>query len=311
MHRGPENCEKRGWRGERQFSCRRFRAVVRATRMTPVPLGVFLPPPPAARSWKRPPTVAGGPEGSLVRLARRLNRSTLSRRTPVPDRERERTHSSGHAANRGGEPGQLAIRRLPGLRRSSMNAAQTRRSDPHSDGLTASVWHQSSVRFERIGLGQSESPNTSLRMCVTDDLPARQDASQQNRTRVIAKIFRFVGPLGDESPKIQLRRHHVFVQVKHRETVRRIPATTQLPRITRIKRIGPCRIGDTPPDVRIRNRFAPQFQGHACTRSNRNMSRHATTTARVSPCANRFTRDTPPSDWIGLRTTAGIRSRLR
>ena len=146
-----------------------------------------------------------------------------------------------------------------------MNAARTRRFDPHSDGLTASVRHQSSVRSERIGVWQSESPNTSLGMCVTDDLPARQDASQQNRTRVIAKIFRFVVPLGDESPKIQLRRHHVFVQVEHRETVRRIPAATLLPRITRIKRIGPCRIGDTPPDVRIGNRFAPQFQGHACT----------------------------------------------
>ena len=74
-------------------------------------------------SQKRPPTVTGGPEGSPVQLALRLNRSILPRRTPIPRRERERSHPSSNAANRGGKPGQLAIRRVPGLRRSCVNAA--------------------------------------------------------------------------------------------------------------------------------------------------------------------------------------------
>ena len=43
MHGGPKNREKRGWRGEQQFSCRRFRAGVRATRMSPSHWGFSNP----------------------------------------------------------------------------------------------------------------------------------------------------------------------------------------------------------------------------------------------------------------------------
>ena len=113
LYRGPEeNCEKKDDRGSGGF----FAANSGGDKNVPSTV-------PRRFSQKRPPTVAGGPEGSPVQLARRLNRSILPRRTPIPRRERERSHPSSNAANRGGKPGQLAIRRIPGLRRSCVNAA--------------------------------------------------------------------------------------------------------------------------------------------------------------------------------------------
>jgi len=146
---------------------------------------------------------------------------------------------------------------------------------------------------------------------IADDLAAWQDAADQHRPPVVTQVFRFVRPPGDKGAKIALRRCNVFVQVKHREAVGRIPAPAAPFRDARLARVGPTRIRDAPPDVGVGYRLAQQLQGQVCARSNRNMSRQAASTVRVSRRPQSATRDSPPSAGIGRRTTAGMRSRSR
>ncbi len=189
--------------------------------------------------------------------------------------------------------------------------AQTRFSGPGADGLAAVVRNRSAVAFQRGGVGQPGRLKTGRRVCVAYHLPAGQGAPHQYRPRVVAQIFGLVGPLFDKGAKVQARCHDIFIRVERRETGWRIPAPAPALREGRTEGVRPGRVGNPPPDVRVWNRFAQQLHGQTCVRSNRNMSRHVASNIRVSPRCSKSTRETSSSAWMGLRTTAGIRSRWR
>ena len=231
--------------------------------------------------------------------------------SPIPCHERQRAHPPSHAASRGREPRQLPARTVRRTRRSGPDATQTHLSGFDSDGLTPSVRYRRAVRFKRIGVGQPGPVKAGWRVRVAYDLATRQRAAHQNRSGVVAQVFGLVGPSGDEGAKVHACRHHVFVEVERREAVRWIPATAVALRGGGIERVRPGRIDNSPPDMCVRYRLAQQLHGQACVCSNRNIPRHVASNVRVSPRASRPTREASSSAWIGLRTTAGIRSRLR
>ena len=241
----------------------------------------------------------------------RMTRGTIQRLFPEPRRERQRLSAPGTAAHGCRKPGQLAAGAVRRLRRAGANTAQSICSGLCADGLAASVRHRRAVAFEWVGVGQPRGANTGFRMDVTYDLTSRQEAPDQHRACIVPKILRLIGPRGDEGTEIRSRRRQILVEVERRKAVRRIPAPAVTLRETGIERIGPGRIGDPPPLVGVRHRLPPQLHGQACARSNRNMSRHAASSACVSRCASRPISETPRSTGIGRRTTAGIRSRLR
>ena len=135
-----------------------------------------------------------------------INRRTRCKRSrqrlplpPEPRHERQRPHRPGHTASGGGEPRQLSARTVGGARRSGADSTQTRLLGLVADGLAASVRYRRAVGFERIGVRQPGGLKAGRRVRVTCHLNARQGATNQNRSRVVAQILGFVGPLGDES----------------------------------------------------------------------------------------------------------------
>lgn len=182
---------------------------------------------------------------------------------------------------------------------------------PRSDGLAAGVRYRSAVPFERIGVREPDGVKAARRVRVAYHLTAGQGASNQNRPRVVAQIFGLIGPIGDECAEVEARGHHVFVEVQGGEAIRRIPASAPVPRETRIERIRPSGVADPPPHVRIRNRLPQQLHVQECASSNRNMAWQAESNACVSPRPSKSVREAPSSARMGLRTTAGIRSRWR
>ena len=111
---------------------------------------------------------------------------------------------------------------------------------------------QSFLAVEGVGLWQTCADDPFRRVSIADNLIAGQGSADQKRSGIGSQVFRFVGPLRNEGPEIESRRDLVFVQVKRRETVRRIPAATALLCKRWIKRVGPGRIGDTPPGMAVR-----------------------------------------------------------
>ena len=180
-----------------------------------------------------------------------------------------------------------------------------------SDGLAAGVRYRSAVPFERIGVREPDGVKAGRRVRVAYDLTAGQGASNQNRPRVVAQIFWLIGPPGDECSKVEARGHHVFVEVQGGEAVRRIPASAPVLREARIEWIRPGGVANPPPHMRVRNRLPQQLHGQECVSSNRNMAWQAESNACVSPRPSKSVREAPSSARMGLRTTAGIRSRLR
>ena len=254
----------------------------------------------------------GVPCPPVNRHARReRSRRRLLPLSSEPRHERQRPYPPGHAASGGGVPRQLPARAVRGACRSGADTTQTRLSRPGSDGLAASVRYGRAVRFKGTGIRQPGCVKAGRRVHVACDLATGQRAAHQSRSRVVAQVFGLVGPSGDESAKVHARRHHVFVEVERRKAVRRIPATAPALREGGIERVRPAGIGNSPPDMCIRYRLAQQLHGQACVRSNRNMSRHVASNVRVSPRASKSIREASSSAWAGLRTTAGIRSRLR
>ena len=57
--------------------------------------------------------------------------------------------------------------------------------------------------------------------------------------------------------------HPVFVEIEHRKTAGRIPATAAPPGKPGVERIAPRRVGHAPPDVVVRQRFAEQIHAQA------------------------------------------------
>ena len=171
--------------------------------------------------------------------------------------------------------------------------------------------YRCAVRFERIGIREPGRVKAGRRMRVAYDLTAGQGAAHQNRPRIVAQIFGLVGPSGDEGAEIQARSHQVFAQIQRGEAVRRIPASPSVLREARIERVRPGGIPDSPPHMCVRNRLVQQLHGQPCACSNRNMARQAESTPCVSPRASKSISEAPSSTRMGLRTTAGIRSRLR
>ena len=209
------------------------------------------------------------------------------------------------------EPRQLPARAVGRTRRSGADTAQARLTRLGTDRLTPSVRNRRAVPFKRIVVGQPGPVKAGRRVHVAYDLATGQRTAHQNRSRVVTQVFGLVGPLGDEGAKVHACRHHVFVDVERREAVRRIPATAVTLREGGVERVRPDRIGNSPPDMSVRYRLAQQLHGQACVCSNRNISRHVASNVRVSPRASRSTREASSSAGTGLRTTAGIRSRLR
>ena len=235
----------------------------------------------------------------------------MLRLRPEPHRERQRLYSPGNAANGSRKPRQLAPRAVPGSGRTRADASQTLSLGPPPNELATAMRHHGAVSVERIGHGHACSVYPFGRVYVADVLAAGQHAFHEDRSRVFPQFFRFVWLVGDEGAEIQARCDHVLVQVERREAVRRVPTAAAPLGETRVKPIGPGRIGDTPPGVTVGDSFDDQVGRHLCARSKSNMSRHADSTWFVSPWPSRSSRETPPSLGIGRRTTAGIRSRLR
>ena len=230
---------------------------------------------------------------------------------PEPRRVRQRIPAPGTAAHGRWKPGKLAAGSVRSLCRAGANAAQPLCLCPCADRLAAPVRHRRAVVFERVCVGQTRCADAGRRMNVAYDLTARKGAGDQPRPRIVAKIFRLIGPGGDERPEICSRRRQILVEVERRKAVRRVPSSAVSLGETGIERIGPGRIGDPPPLAPVSQPFTQQFHAQACARSNWNISRHASSSDCVLPCSSRPMSEIPPSVGIGRRTTAGIRSRLR
>ena len=235
----------------------------------------------------------------------------LVRLPPKPHWERQCRDPPGDGAGRRGEPCQLAPCAVPGVGRTRVDASQTQVPGAPSNELAAVTRHHGAVSVERIGDGHPGRSDPGPRVHVADDLATRQRAFHDNRSVVFPKFFRFVRPAVDERPEIQARRYLVFVQIERREAFRRIPPAASPLGETRVERIGPRGIGDTPPGVIVGESLDDQVRRQLCTRPKSNMSRHADKRFPVSPSPSRSSRETPSRAGIGRRTTAGILSRLR
>ena len=231
--------------------------------------------------------------------------------TPEPPSKLQNAQPPSHGAGRSGKPGQLASRTAAGLGGASPNAAQTRLFDPLPDALTTSMGHWRPIFIKRISIGQASRAQASRSMGRTHDLPVGQGAPDQYGSCFVAKILRFVRPMRDEGAQIQPRRQHVFVEVEHWETVRRIPPPASTARETGVEGVLPGRVGDAPPFPAVGKCFPQEFHAQPWACSNANISRHAAKTPRVSPAASNSSRETPSRAGIGRRTAAGILSRLR
>ena len=152
--------------------------------------------------------------------------------TPEPPSKLQNAQPPSHGASRSGKPGQLASRTVAGLGRPSPNAAQTRFLDPLPDALTTSMGHWRPISIKRISIGQASRAQASRSMSLAHDLSVGQGAPDQDGSCFVAKILRFIRPVRDEGAQIQPRRQHVFVEVEHRETVRRIPPPASAARET-------------------------------------------------------------------------------
>ena len=171
---------------------------------------------------------------------------------PQPRCKRQNPQLPRNAARGSREPCQLAACAVARLSRTGANATQARRLDPFSYGLAASAGYRHAISFEWIRARQARRTDTFRGVRVTDDLSARQGATHQNRPGFIAEVFGLVRPLCNEGSEIQPRRHHIFVEVEHGKTIRRIPAPALPSRETRIEWIRPGRVGDTPPHMAVR-----------------------------------------------------------
>ena len=231
--------------------------------------------------------------------------------SPEPRLEWHRPYSPGRATSRGRKPRQLPARAVRGTCRPGADPPQMFLPCPRTNGLAAGVRYRIAVQFERIGVGEPGSVKAGWSVRIAYDLAAGQDARHQNRPRVVAQILGLIGPSGDEGTEIQARSDQVLAQIQRGEAVRRIPASPSVLREARIERVRPGGIPDSPPHMCVRNRLVQQLHGQPCACSNRNMARQAESNPCVSPRASKSISDAPSSTRMGLRTTAGIRSRLR
>ena len=231
--------------------------------------------------------------------------------TSEPPPEFQHAQPPSDVSRRSGKPGQLTSRAIAGLGGASPNAAQTRFFDALPDALTTTIRHWRAISIKRISFGQASRAQASHGMSLTHDLSVGQRAPDQNGSCFIAKILRFVRPMRDEDAQIQPRRQHVFVEIEHWKTVRRIPPPALTARESGVERVLPGRVCDAPPFPTVGKRFPQEFHAQPWVRSNANISLHAAKTPRLSPAASNSSREMPSRACIGRRTTAGILSRLR
>ena len=200
--------------------------------------------------------------------------------TPEPLSEPQHALPPSHVARRIGKPGQFTSRAIAGLGGASPNAAQTRFLDPLPDALTTSMRHWRAISVKWISIGQASGAQASDGMSLTYDLPGGQGATDQNGPCVIAKILRFVRPIRDEDAQIQSRGQHVFVEIEHWKTVRRIPPPASTLRETGVEGVLPGRVRNAPPYPALGKGFPQEFHAQPWARSNENISRHAANTPR-------------------------------
>ena len=179
--------------------------------------------------------------------------------TPEPLSELQHAQPPSDVARRSGIPSQFMSRAIAGLGGESPNAAQTRFFDPLPDALTMSMRHWRAISVKRIGFGQDSGAQASHGISLTHDLSVGQGAPDQNGSCFIAKILRFVRPMRDEDAQIQPRRQHVFVEIEHWKTVRRIPPPASTARETGVEWVLPSRVCDAPPFPAFGKGFPQEF----------------------------------------------------